>query len=92
MMGKTRPSRDPAQHTAVRARVMMSKAQEMKFTEKLKYFSVINSFDKSFKNPCKRANEPSSLFCFTIDTSLFQPHFIGEKIFAETEFSLKVKS
>lgn len=73
MMGKTRLSCDPAQHTAVHAGVTMSKAQGVKFTEKLKYFSAINSFDKSFKNPFKRANEPSSLFCFTMTPPCSSP-------------------
>lgn len=47
-MANTQLSRNPVQHTGVHADVTMSKAQEVKLTEELKYFSVISSFAKSF--------------------------------------------
>lgn len=47
-MANTQLSRNPVQHMGVHADVTMSKAQEVKLTEELKYFSVISSFAKSF--------------------------------------------
>lgn len=48
MMANTQLSRNPVQHTDAHADVTMSKAQEVKLTEELKYLSVVSSFVKSF--------------------------------------------
>ena len=47
-MANTQLSRNPVQHTDAQADVTMSKAQEVKLTEELKYLSVVRSFVKSF--------------------------------------------